>query len=152
MTFLDDTLQQDKNYSIHNENFIYYIQVKKVDTLKDEHGIPWPPSFILYQLPKLASSFLHKTTANLFYICQIYSNKFSPILTIQATKRPVSFFPAHKTKSSKANWVIAKKTHPTLQQHKLESGKCNNKTTFILKTTRQDSLRAWQTTRWINKH
>jgi len=122
MTFLDDTLQQDKNYSIHNEKFRLYIQVKKVYTLNDEHEIPWPPSFILYQLPKLASSFLHKTPANLFYICQIYSNKFSPILTIKATKRPVSFFPAHnKNGYTHMNQKLQSKQG---QQHKLERGKC----------------------------
>ena len=64
---------------------------------KGEQKVPRPPSFILYQLPNLASSFLHKTPTNLFYICQIYPNKFSPILTIKATERPVWFLPASAT-------------------------------------------------------
>lgn len=69
----------------------------------DNHGeqiLPRPSSFILYQLPQLASSLLHKTPAYLLNISQIYSNKFSPILTIKATKRPVSSLPAWKNQKA----------------------------------------------------
>ncbi len=58
-------------------------------TFKGEQKVPRPPSFIIYRLPKLASSFLHKMPKNFFYFWQIYPNKFSPIMTIKATERPI---------------------------------------------------------------
>ena len=80
-----------QNKTLYNKSKWKLLSCNMIWSSQGSYGIPWPSSFIIYQLSKFASSLFHKTTANLLYICQVYPNKFSPILTIKAAKRPVCF-------------------------------------------------------------